>query len=412
MPTYQYEIQKNSGKIVTGTIRAASLSEASQQARSIEGYLVNISPVDTGEGANDNFFAKLQNIRVEGGPGLKDVMGFTKQLSVMIRAGISIREAIEGISEQVENVKFKKALDKIRSDVEAGTPLSAALAKHPKIFGPLYVDMVKASELSGSFAHMLDRIASYLEQQHETRSMVRGAMIYPVVLFVMSISAVVFLLTWVLPRFLVMFKGKEQFLPTPTKILMAMSDFMVHQWYVVIGAALLVVLTIVYLVKTPKGSLVLDMLKIRVPVISKMFKALYLTRGLQTMGELINAGVPMLETLEITGEVSGNQHYKALWLRVRDAVQEGKKIVHPLLEDTMLPKAVVQMIAAGEESGKLGEVLGDISEFYARELKDVIKATTALIEPLMICFMGVVIGFIAMSIILPVFKLSSIMTQK
>lgn len=130
------------------------------------------------------------------------------------------------------------------------------------------------------------------------------------------------------------------------------------------------------------------------------------------MGELINAGVPMLETLEITGEVSGNQHYKAMWFRVRDAVQEGRTIVNPLMEDGMLPKAVVQMISAGEESGKLGEVLADVSEFYQRELKDVIKATTAMIEPVMIVFMGVVIGFIAMSIILPVFKMSSIMSQQ
>lgn len=410
MPVYQYEIQKANGKVATGTINAASISEASTQARALEGYLVNIAPASGG--SEQNIFQQINNIRIETGPGLKDIMGFTKQLAVMVRAGISIREAIDGISEQVTNMRFQKALKKIHSDVESGTPFSAALAKHPKIFGPLYVDMVKASEMSGTFAHMLDRIASYLEQQHETQSMVKGAMIYPAVLFTMSIGAVVFLLTWVLPRFLVVFKGKEHLLPTPTKMLIAISEFMVNQWYVLLGGLIFAFLAIFYIIRTPKGSLAFDMLKLRLPVISKMFRAMYLTRSLQTMGELINAGVPMLETLEITGEVSGNQHYKAMWFRVRDAVQEGRKIVHPLMEDGMLPKAVVQMISAGEESGKLGEVLSDVSEFYARELKDVIKATTAMIEPLMIVFMGVIIGFIAMSIILPVFKMSSIMTQQ
>lgn len=409
MPVYEYEIQKANGKVSTGTINAASINEASTQARALEGYLVNIAPA--AGGGDGNLLEKMNNIRVETGPSLKDVMGFTKQLAVMVRAGISIREAIEGIAEQVTNAKFKKAINKIHSDVESGTPFSDALAKHPKIFGPLYVDMVKASEMSGTFAHMLDRIAAYLEQQHETRSMVKGAMIYPAVLFTMSISAVVFLLTWVLPRFLVMFKGKEDLLPGPTKLLIAMSDFMVEQWYVLLGGLIFGTFAFFYIIRTPRGSLAFDMLKLRVPVLSKMFRAMYLTRSLQTMGELVNAGVPMLETLEITGEVSGNQHYKAMWFRVRDAVQEGRKIVHPLMEDGMLPKSVVQMISSGEESGKLGEVLTDISEFYQRELKDVIKATTAMIEPLMIVFMGVVIGFIAMSIILPVFKMSSIMTQ-
>ena len=407
MPTYQYELQTNTGKTTTGTINAASIAEASNRARSLEGYLVSISPV--GEGGAGNILQQMQNIRVEGGPGLKEIMGFTKQLAVMVRAGIGIRDAIEGISEQVQNHKFKKALNKIQADVEAGTPFSAALAKHPKMFGPLYVDMVKASELSGNFAHMLDRIAMYLEQQHETRSMVRGAMIYPVVLFVMSIAAVVFLLTWVLPKFMGVFKGKEEHLPTPTKMLIAASDFMVNQWYILLGGAVLLVILVVYIAKTPRGSLALDMLKLKFPALSKMFRALYLTRSLQTMAELINAGVPMLETLQITGEVSGNKHYHAMWLRVRDGVKEGKKIIHPLSEDSMLPKSVIQMISAGEESGKLGEVLTDISEFYARELKDVIKATTALIEPAMIVFMGLVIGFIAMSMILPVFKMSQIM---
>ena len=222
MPKYKYEIQTNKNDIDAGVIEAGSLMEASDWARQQGGYLLSI---ELAPGAGD-FIANMRNFRLEFGPGLKDVLFFTKQLGVMIRAGISIRDAVEGIADQVENMKFQKILKQVQADVEAGTQFSAALAKNPHIFGSLYVNMVRASEMSGTFAHMLDRIGLYLEQQAETRSMIKGAMIYPAVLFTMSISAVVFLLTWVLPRFMKVFEGKEHLLPKPTKMLMALSAFL------------------------------------------------------------------------------------------------------------------------------------------------------------------------------------------
>ncbi len=406
MPKYKYEIQKSKNDIAAGVIEAESIMEASDWARQQGGYLLNI---ELAPGAGD-FIEKVRNFRLESSPGLKDVLYFTKQLGVMIRAGISIRDAIEGIADQVENMKFQKMLKQAQADVEAGTTFSDALAKYPKVFGSLYVNMVRASEMSGTFAHMLDRIGMYLEQQAETRSMIKGAMIYPAVLFTMSISAVVFLLTWVLPRFMKVFAGKEHLLPKPTVFLLALSDFLKHQWYIIIAVIVVLVVSFIVSMRTDKGKLYFDKFKLRAPIFCRMFRAVYIARGLQTMGELINAGVPILETLEITADISGNIIYKNLWLSVRDSVKEGNKIVTPLHKVNLLPKSVVQMISAGEESGRLGDVLGDVSEFYAKELKETIKATTSLIEPVMIVFMGVVVGFIAMSIILPVFKMSSVAT--
>jgi type IV pilus assembly protein PilC len=271
--------------------------------------------------------------------------------------------------------------------------------------------MVKASELSGGFSKMLDRIAAYLAQQIETRSMVVGAMIYPGIIGTMAVGTTVFLLTFVLPRFMVIFQGKEEHLPAPTKLLLFLSNFMVNYWYVLIGGIGLLVWVAYMVLKTEWGRTTFDQLKLTVPIFKKLFRALYISRSLHTMGQLVNAGVPILDTISITADIAGNTLYRRMWRAVYSAVKQGKKISHPLVKSPLLPKAVVQMVNAGEESGKLGEVLDEVSEFYSRELKNVIKSVTAMIEPLMIVLMGGMVGFIAMSIILPIFKLSQIMAK-
>ena len=406
MQTYKFDVRDSEGQVSSSLVKAASLAEASSVAMQHGGYVLNVAPYSGG--GSDNLLARLRDIKVEFGPSLKDVLAFTNQLAVMIKAGINIRSAISGIAGQVANAKFRKILERIKADVEAGQPFSEALARHPRIFSPLYVNMVRASELSGNFGHMLGRIASYLGQQVETRSMVRGAMIYPAIIAFMAISTTTFLLTFVLPKFTTLFAGKESLLPAPTVLLLAISAIMRNYWYALILGIGGIVTGLVFAVKTPRGREYWDRFKLKVPLFKVMFRALYITRSLHTMGELVNAGVPMLETLEITAEVSGNTLYRRLWHGVHDAVQQGNKIAQPLAHQTLLPSNVVQMISAGEESGKLGEVMRDIAEFYAAELKATIKAVTAMIEPLMIVLMGVLVGFIAMSVILPIFKMSSL----
>ncbi|MEC7353424.1 MAG: type II secretion system F family protein, partial [Planctomycetota bacterium] len=298
----------------------------------------------------------------------------------------------------------------IRLDIESGRQFSDAIAKHPKLFGPLYVNMVRASEMSGSFARMLDRIASYLAQEIETRRMVMGASIYPGVIAAMAMSVTVFLLTFVLPKFATVFKGKEAALPAPTKFLMSISGFMVEYWWVVAAVAASLVVGFLAFIRTELGGFWWDRFKLTTPGVRKMFRALYISRGLHTMGELLNAGVPMLDTISITGDISGNRLYRRMWRGVHASVKQGRKIQATLTRSSLLPRSVVQMIAAGEESGKLGEVLEEISTYYNKLLRDAIKSMTGMIEPLMIVVMGSIVGFIAMAIILPIFKMSSLVS--
>jgi type IV pilus assembly protein PilC len=405
MPTYRYEAKDKNGKVTAGVLSAATLTAAAQQLRTRGEYILALAPT---EDSSKKKKKSLVNLQISMGPSARDIQNFTSQLAVMIRAGISIRAAIEGISEQVENPKFKKMLAQMKKDVEGGKQFSDALMRYPKYFSPLYINMVKASELSGGFSKMLDRIADYLAQQIETMSMVRGAMIYPGIIGTMAIGTTIFLLTFVLPRFMVIFKGKEAALPLPTKMLLALSAFMVSYWYVLLAAAIAAIWGFVLALRTDWGRLWWDKTKLTVPLFKKLFRALYISRGLHTMGQLINAGVPMLDTIAITAEISGNALYKRMWRAVYGAVKQGKKISAPLQKSPLLPRAVVQMISAGEESGKLGEVLDEVSSYYSRELRAVIKGVTAMIEPLMIVMMGSVVGFIAMSIILPIFKLSTL----
>src|SRR6266480_2735331 len=254
MPTYRYESKDRSGKVQAGVLNAANMAAASTQLRARGEYILALAPAD------DPSLKKRGsiNLDISFGPGLKDVQNFTSQLAVMIRAGISIRAAIEGIADQVENPKFKQMLMQMKRDVESGKQFSDALMRYPKIFSPLYINMVKASELSGGFSKMLDRIAGYLTQQIETASMVRGAMIYPGIIGTMAVGTTIFLLAFVLPRFMVIFKGKEKALPAPTKLLLAMSAFLVDYWYVLLFGLVAAIWGFMLMIKTDWGRLWFD----------------------------------------------------------------------------------------------------------------------------------------------------------
>ena len=386
---------------------AQDAATAASMLRSQNHHVLQLSPALA---SKSEVSSMLKKLNYSSGPTQKDILDFTTQLAVMIRAGISIRNALDGIADQVQNQNFKKTLIQIKMDIESGKQFSEAISRHPKLFGPLYVNMVRASEMSGSFARMLDRIAAYLAQEIETRRMVIGASVYPGVIATMAIGVTVFLLTFVLPKFATVFKGKEAALPAPTKFLMGLSDFTVEYWWVVLAVALAGIIGFLAFIRTELGGFWWDKFKLTAPLMKRMFRALYISRSLHTMGELLNAGVPMLDTLSITADVSGNRLYHRMWRAVHSSVKQGKKIQTTLGRSNLLPRSVVQMISAGEESGKLGEVLDEISTYYNKLLRDAIKSVTGMIEPLMIVLMGSIVGFIAMAIILPIFKMSSLVS--
>lgn len=354
----------------------------------------------------------MKTFRVELGPGRKDILVFTNQLAVMVRAGISLQDALDSISSQQKNRKFAEIITDLKSRIEAGQSFSQALSEHPHVFSELYINMVAAAEISGSLSSMLQKLAEYLDDEAETRSQVRGAMVYPIIIAVMAVTVTIFLLCFVLPRFTAIFAGKEHLLPRPTKMLMASSAFLRNYWFVIIPSIGAMLWGFWYFTGTTIGRLWWDKTKLSMPLIKTLCRSLYITRSLHTMSVLTKAGVPILNTIAITAQISGNVLFRNMWLNVYEEVRQGKKIAGSLNAYHLMPSNVVQMIRSGEESGTMADVLKDVSSFYARELRTVIKAVTSMIEPLMIVAMGFLVGFIAMSIILPIFKMSSIVTGK
>ena len=277
MPTYRYQVQNNAGQTVVGVVNSANASAAADTLRAQGNRVLALNPVQSAN-AGKSFAQKFQELN-SGKPTLKHVLDFTTQLSVMVRAGIGLRTALDGIADQTDHGRFKQVIMGLKSDVESGKQFSEALSRHPKLFNPLYVNMVRASEMSGSFGKMLDRIASYTSQQIETKKMVVGAMIYPGVIATMAVGVTVFLLTFVLPKFGAVFEGKEDALPWATTFLMALSaGFFVEQWPLLVGMIFSALIAALFVVlKTEFGGFWFDTLKLTVPIFRKMFRALYIS---------------------------------------------------------------------------------------------------------------------------------------
>jgi type II secretory pathway component PulF len=398
-------IPNNEGTAVSESWRAGNARGTPEPPRRYS------SPEETG-GGGETTMQKLRGFRVEFGPSRKDILHFTSQLAVMVRAGISLQDALESIGDQQDNQKFKVVIHDLKNRIEEGNSFSQALAEHPGIFTNLYINMVAAAEASGSLSDMLQKLAEYLDEEAETRSQVKAAMVYPVIIAFMAVTVTIFLLCFVLPRFTMIFAGKEQLLPKPTKILMATSAFFRSWWFVIIPVIGAAFWGFHAFINTTAGRAWWDRTKLVLPLIRTLCRSLYITRGLHTMSVLTRAGVPILNTISITAHISGNVLYKEMWLYVYEEVRQGKKIAQALSRSNLMPSSVVQMVRSGEDSGNMADVLRDISSFYARELKGVIKAVTSMIEPIMIVCMGCLVGFIAMSIILPIFKMSSLVSGK
>jgi type IV pilus assembly protein PilC len=401
-----------SGKSSRDSQDAVALVNEPAETPSASAQSVYAVPKSRSQAESKGALQKVRNFRVEFGPSRKDILNFTNQLAVMIRAGISLQDSLESIGEQNENSKFRAIILNIKYRIEKGRSFSQALAEHRDVFSNLYINMIAAAEISGSLSDMLQKLAEYLDQEAETRSQVKGAMVYPIIIAVMAVAVTIFLLCFVLPRFTAIFAGKEHLLPKPTKMLMATSSFLRTLWFVVLPVIGVALGGFLYFIRTQIGRLWWDKTKLTLPLLRTLCRSLYITRSLHTMGVLTSAGVPILDTISITAQISGNALYKDMWLNVQREVRQGKKIASSLSGYNLMPRNVAQMIKSGEDSGSLSEVLRDVSQYYARELKTVIKTVTSMIEPIMIVVMGVLVGFIAMSIILPIFKMSSAVTGR
>ncbi len=393
--TYQYRVRDPLGNVHSGTIEAPNAEDATQQLRR-DGFQV----LDLEEEGEE--LGGLLGRRVT----KSDIIYATSQLAVMVDTGITLSAALDGIIQQEHNSALRKILSELKQAVEAGEDFSAALARHPRFFDKTYISLVKASEATGSLGAMLDRIAAYLRKEVETRNRVRAAMAYPTVMMILAIGVTVFLLTYILPKFTPLFKSKGTELPKPSLVMMGISDVLLGYWYVWLAGLVLGIAGFLLARKTEAGRRVLDRLKINLPILGPMFRKVTISRSIRTLGTMLASGVPMLDAIKLCGEVSGNYHYERTWQEVRNQVTGGRRICEVLAGNPLFPHVLVQMIASGEETGKLDHVLQRVSNHYDHEVDTALKTATSLIEPIMISIMGVIVGGIGLSLLLPIFSLS------
>lgn len=390
---YEYRVRDSMGSTHTGSVEASSVEEATQQLRH-DGFQV----LDLDEAGDDGLFPR----RIS----KTDLIYITSQLAIMVDTGITLSTALGGMLEQEPNATLRRVLKDLKENVDGGQDFSTALARYPKYFDKTYVSLVKASEATGSLGPMLDRIATYLRKEMDTRNKVRAAMAYPTVMMVVASGVTIFLLTYILPKFTPLFKSKGTHLPKPTLIMMALSDAMLHYWYLWLFGAVAAAVGFFYGRRTEIGRKVLDWLKINTPIVGPMFRKVTISRGIRTLGTMLASGVPVMDAIRMAGDVSANYYYEQLWAKVLDEVAGGKRICEILHGNPLFPRVLVQMIAAGEDTGKLDVVLEKVSTYYDGEVETSLKATTSLIEPIMISVMGVVVGTIGLALMLPIFSLS------
>jgi type IV pilus assembly protein PilC len=336
---------------------------------------------------------------------------FARQFATMIGAGVPLVRCLSILSQQCENPRFKDIINKVRTDVEAGANLSRALQNHPKVFSNLFINLVKAGEAGGILDEILDRLANYLESSEQLKQKVKGALTYPVVVMCIAVGVVVFLITFVLPSFEAIFKDMgEAKLPAPTRILLGLSAFMNQYFIFLVIAFVAAVFTGKKFFETEKGIRFMDTNLLKMPALGPMLRKVAVAKFTRTLGTLIASGVPILQALEVTADTAGNVVISDAINKTRVSIREGESIAEPLRQSKVFPPMVVQMIAVGEETGELDGMLSKIADFYDSEVDTAVKGLTSIIEPLVIVFMGVVIGGIVMAIFMPMLELVNMQT--
>lgn len=345
--------------------------------------------------------------RLGGGIKSKDVAIFTRQFSVMIDAGLPLVQCLDILSQQQENKSFQKILFQIREDVEAGSSLAEAMRKHPQAFDDLYVNMVAAGEAGGILDTILQRLSVYIEKAVKLKTQVRSALIYPVAVISIAVIVVYVILWKVIPVFSSLFEGLGADLPFLTLWVVALSKFIGRFWWLIFLVVAAAIIAVRQYYQTETGRYQIDSLLLRLPVLGIILRKIAVARFCRTLGTLLNSGVAILESLDITARTSGNAVLEEAILKVRKAVEEGKTVADPLSRSGQFPAMVCQMIAVGEQTGAMDTMLAKIADFYEEEVDAAVEGLMKLIEPVMIFFLGVVIGTIVVAMYMPMFTLLS-----
>lgn len=394
MPVFEYVGKTLSGSEVSGEIAARSQEEVRRILRRKRVLVTEAR-------------AKPREIHLHIRRGVKstEISRMARQFATMIEAGLPLVQSLEILSDQATSPALKDALSNVRERVQSGSTLAEALGKHPKIFDELFVNMVEAGEVGGALDTILLRLATYREKVDALRRKIKGAMYYPAVISVVAAGATLFLITFIVPVFAKLFEGFGAELPLPTKLVMAISGIIRSN--ILLGIVILIGLGIGYryLAKTPSGRLAIDRFKLKIPIMGNLLRKSIIARFSRTLGTLLNSGVPILDALEITAKTAGNKVIYNAIRRAVTAIAQGDTIAQPLQDTGVFPPMVVQMISVGEKTGGLDEMLEKVADFYEDEVDAAVDALTSIIEPVVIVVMGAVIGFVLISMYLPMFDL-------
>ena len=336
----------------------------------------------------------------------KDIVVFTRQFATMINAGLPLVQALEILSIQVENKNFGKIIAQVKTDVESGLTYADALKKHPRVFSELYVNMVAAGETGGVLDTILNRLAAYIEKSMKLKRQVKGALVYPVVVSTIAVLVIAVIMVFVVPTFAKMFTQLGGILPLPTRIVINISNFLAGiGGLMVFGLIVAIIVAIIQFRRTEKGKKITDTILLKLPIFGVLINKVAVAKFTRTLGTLVSSGVPILDGLEITAKTSGNKVIEYAVMDVRKAVVAGKTLAEPIAKAGIFPPMVTHMIAVGESTGALDSMLSKIAEFYDEEVDAAVANLTAMMEPMLMVFLGGAVGFIVIAMYLPIFKL-------
>lgn len=400
MATFSWVGRGKDGAVQKGEMSAGSKEDVIAQLRGKQ--IIPTTVEKKGGGWMDIQIPGMQP-KVE----VKDVVIFTRQFSTMIDAGLPLVQCLEILGQQTENPTLAKAIIGTRLDVESGATYAEALRKHPKVFDELYVNMVAAGEAGGILDIIQQRLAAYMEKAIKLEKKIKGAMVYPIVIVVISTGVMAVLMIWVIPVFASMFEDFGGQLPAPTALVMAISDFVIANIVYMVGGFFAFKELIRRVYATTFGRREMDRAVLKIPVVGDLVRKAAVAKFTRTMSTLMNAGVPILEGLEIVASTAGNKIVEMAILKARLAVSEGQDLAGPLAESGVFPKMVTQMMSVGEATGALDTMMNKIADFYDDEVDDAVSALTAMMEPALMVFLGITVGFIVISMYLPIFEMGA-----
>ncbi len=399
MPLYKYVARDPQGKKVSGVLEAPDEFKVVDILRRDNFILLSLAETKK----------KPSSKKRTGRVKLEDLVVFSRQLATMIQSGISLVGALDILKEQMENPYFKSVLANVQQDIQQGSSFCDALAKYPNIFSGLYMNMVKAGEASGLLDEILDRLATYLEKSASLQHKIKSSMTYPVVVIFMAVGITTFLLIKVVPTFKGIFDMLGGTLPLPTQILIKISEILRKNFIFLVGGVAVVVVAFFQGSKNPKVKKMIDAQKLRFPVIGELFRKVAIANFSRTLSTLIRSGVSILQSLDIVARTSGNKIVEEAVLGAKDSIRGGESIADPLSKTGIFPPMVVRMIAIGEQTGKLEFMLSKIADFYEEQVDAAVSGLTSILEPLIIAFLGIVIGGIVISLFLPILKITQLL---